>query len=427
MKNIFLIFILLVTLSCQQQNEPKDPFEQANTSDSKNSDDQLIIDGDTVSFSSNFKLNIYVPENEDLGLEGAQLIETRLVAAISKFGISGTGANPRFFIGPVVNLISKNITATSPTKYLNSYEITLHAVDAINQTIFSSYTFTGKGVGDSPSKACINAFQSQKFNNSDFYKFLKNAEEKILKYYNQNCNVLISEAEAEAKIRNYSAAFTVLNNIPKECSECFNKASSKRVEYFQMNLNNDCQSTLANMKSELGKFNDPSASGFNDAAMAHYALIDRQSSCFPEAEKLYNNYIKKLSPTARRDWDFKMKNWDKQVEMADKEFKLKSDKEMGNLEYLKFKEEMSAKAEIEGNKKLLQKYNYDELPWIRKLFTPRQHVEEADDADYKNDEVNTPPPNNNDNNYNNNGGGETVLTGPRGGKYVMRNGKKRYL
>lgn len=45
-----------------------------------------------------------------------------------------------------------------------------------------------------------------------------------------------------------------------------------------------------------------------------------------------------------------MKNWDKQVEMADKEFKLKSDKEMGNLEYLKFKEEMSAKAEIEGNK-----------------------------------------------------------------------------
>ena len=191
-----------------------------------------------------------------------------------------------------------------------------------------------------------------------------------------------------------------------------------------MNLNNDCQSTLANMKSELGKFNDPSASGFNDAAMAHYALIDRQSSCFPEAEKLYNNYIKKLSPTARRDWDFKMKNWDKQVEMADKEFKLKSDKEMGNLEYLKFKEEMSAKAEIEGNKKLLQKYNYDELPWIRKLFTPRQYVDDADD---KNDEVNTPPTNNYNNNDNNNGGGETVLTGPRGGKYVMRNGKKRYL
>lgn len=376
MKYLFPFLLFLLTLSCQQQNEPvKDPFEKSNRTDAKNSDDELIIDGDTVSFNSNFKLNVYVPDNQDMGSEGGQLIETRLVAAMSKFGISGTGANPRFFIGPVVNLISKNVTATSPTKYLNSYEITLHAVDAINQTIFSSYTFTGKGVGDSPSKACINAFQSQKFNNAEFYKFLKNTEDKILKYYNQNCDVLISEAEAEAKIRNYESAFNVLNNIPKECTECFKKASSKRVEYFQMNLNNECQSILANMKSELGKYNDATASGFNDAAMNYYALIDRQSSCFPEAERLYNNQIKKMSPKARRDWDLKMRNWEKQIEMADKEFDLKRDKEMGNIEYLKFKEEMAAKAEIEGNKKLLQKYNYDELPWIRKIFTPRQHVD----------------------------------------------------
>jgi hypothetical protein len=142
-----------------------------------------------------------------------------------------------------------------------------------------------------------------------------------------------------------------------------------------MNLNNECQSILANMKSELGKYNDATASGFNDAAMNYYALIDRQSSCFPEAEKLYNSHIRKLNPKARRDWDLKMKNWEKQVEMADKEFDLKRDKEMGNIEYLKLKEEMAAKAEIEGNRKLIQKYNYDELPWLRKLFTPRQHVD----------------------------------------------------
>ena len=376
MKRIFPILMVLSILSCQQQNEVKDPFERANRTDSDNSNnDNLIIDGDTVTFSSNFKLNVYVADNEDIVGSGKQLIQARLTAAMTKFGISGSGANPRFFVGPVVNLISKNVTATSPTKYLNTYEITLYAVDAVNQTIFSSYTFSGKGVGDSPDKACINAFQSQKFNNSEFYKFLKNAEEKILNYYNQNCDVLISEAEAEAKIRNYSSAFNVLNNIPKECSECFKKVSAKRVEYFQVNLNNECQSILANMKSELGKYNDASAAGFNDAAMNYYALIDRQSSCFPEAEKLYNGHIRKLNPKARRDWDLQMKNWEKQVEMADKEFDLKRDKEMGNLEYLKFKEEMAAKAEIEGNRKLLQKYNYDELPWLRKLFTSRQHVD----------------------------------------------------
>jgi hypothetical protein len=29
---------------------------------------------------------------------------------------------------------------------------------------------------------------------------------------------------------------------------------------------------------------------------------------------------------------------------------------------------MQIKAEIEGNKKLLQKYQYDQLPWLRKVF-----------------------------------------------------------
>ena len=31
-------------------------------------------------------------------------------------------------------------------------------------------------------------------------------------------------------------------------------------------------------------------------------------------------------------------------------------------------EQAETKAEVEGNKKLLQKYQYDELPWIRKIF-----------------------------------------------------------
>ena len=41
---------------------------------------------------------------------------------------------------------------------------------------------------------------------------------------------------------------------------------------------------------------------------------------------------------------------------------------MANFDYLKHKDEMQTKAEIEGNKKLLQKYQYDQLPWLRKVF-----------------------------------------------------------
>ncbi len=46
----------------------------------------------------------------------------------------------------------------------------------------------------------------------------------------------------------------------------------------------------------------------------------------------------------------------------------RNDSTMKNFDYLKHKDEIQAKSEIEGNKKLLQKYQYDELPWLKKYF-----------------------------------------------------------
>jgi hypothetical protein len=46
----------------------------------------------------------------------------------------------------------------------------------------------------------------------------------------------------------------------------------------------------------------------------------------------------------------------------------KRDSVMANFEYLKNKDNMKAKADIEGNRKLLNKYKYDQLPWIRRVF-----------------------------------------------------------
>ena len=59
------------------------------------------------------------------------------------------------------------------------------------------------------------------------------------------------------------------------------------------------------MRSELGKFNDPSASGFNSEAMDYYSLIDSKSDCYEDAQKEYKAYLSKLDPKAKRDWQQK--------------------------------------------------------------------------------------------------------------------------
>jgi hypothetical protein len=322
----------------------------------------------TEGYSINIKLSPFIPSYPDLGESGKQLLVARINAAVSKIGFGGEGANPRFIIGPSINLLSKNLTGTAPTKYSNTYEVTLMACDVVSETIFESYTFQVKGVGDSPAKAFINGFRDFKLESDEFYTFLSKSQDKISAFYNQNCDMFIQEAEAQAKIRNYDAALTILNNIPPEAKTCYPKMLNKKSEYFQQTLNINCQSLLASMKAELGKSNDPSASGFNESAMAYYQMIDRQSSCYKEAEVIYQSYLKKLNPKGQRDWQFQMQQYQDKIKKLERDDQFRKDSSMANFDYLKHKDEMMAKAEAEGNKKLLQKYQYDELPWLRKVF-----------------------------------------------------------
>jgi hypothetical protein len=119
------------------------------------------------------------------------------------------------------------------------------------------------------------------------------------------------------------------------------------------------------MKAELGKMNDPTASGFNEEAMAYYAMIDKDSPCFTDAEKIYQSYLKGLKPSQKRDWDLKIKKMEQQMNF-------KSDSlNATNAFNLKMKE-LEGQAEINGNKVLLDKYKedyyYNRLPWLRRIF-----------------------------------------------------------
>jgi hypothetical protein len=198
---------------------------------------------------------------------------------------------------------------------------------------------------------------------------LKRSENKILAYFEANCSSLLIEAEAEAGIRNYDNAFALLNSVPKESKSCFEQVQLKKSEYFQLSLNTKCNELLAKMKAELGKYNDASGAGFNPGAMSYYSMIDSKSECYVDAQVIYKNYIAKLNPTAKRDWEQKMVEYKDQIDLVkmDKEFKREAAKDAHEYKYKLA--ELQAKTEIEGNKKLLAKYKHDESPWLIRLFS----------------------------------------------------------
>jgi hypothetical protein len=297
------------------------------------------------------------------------LLKDRLNAAITKIGFGGEGSNPRFIVGPSINIVSQNVTSTAPTKYANTYEINFMVVDVISETVFNNYTSEFKGVGDSPEKAFISGIRNVDFKNQEFMDFLLMSEEKIVEYFENNCESLLSEADAEAGMRNFDNAFAILKSVPTESKKCFSEIQTKKLEYFQASLNIACNELLLKMRSELGKFNDPSASGFNSEAMNYYSMIDSKSECFDDAQKEYKKYTSKLNPKAKRDWEQKMKVYNDEIAMvkADKDFIRDEAKQARDFKVKMA--EVEAKREIEGNRKLLAKYKHDESPWLIRLFS----------------------------------------------------------
>ncbi|MEC8968461.1 MAG: hypothetical protein VX756_04875 [Bacteroidota bacterium] len=323
----------------------------------------------TIEDTISIKLTPFVAKNDEIGASGIKLLKDRLNSGITKIGFGGDGSNPRFIIGPSISLVSKNITSTAPTKYANTYEINLMVVDVVTETIFTSWQTVFKGVGDSPEKAFLSGIRNIKFEGAEFIEFLVAAEQKIISFFDERCSSILDEANAAAKMRSYDEAYSMLKSIPAESKTCFADVQTKKLEFFQLALNKNCNENLAKMKAELGKFNDESASGFNAEAMNYYSMIDSESECYEEAQREYNNYISKLNPKAKRDWNQKIKEYNDQIAMvkAEKEFA----REEAQLAYdfkIKMAEE-ETKREVEGNRKLLAKYKYDDSPWLIRLFS----------------------------------------------------------
>ena len=378
-KNIFSILgivSLVFNTSCSSTSEDNNilkkstenkssAFEESNSSLSKTKESKSIFD---LSKKMKIKLTPFVPKFEGVQDSDIKLLKNRLNNAITKVGYGGEGSNPRFIVGPSVNILTQDITSTAPTKYAFTYEINFMVVDIVSETVFNSYKQEFKGVGDSQEKAFISGARNLDLNTQSFMDFLVESEKKIFSYFEDNCSTLLAEAESEAGMRNYDQAFAILNSVPKESKECFKTIQSKKTEFFQLSLNSSCSELLSKMRAELGKFNDPSAAGFNPEAMNYYSMIDSKADCYADAQKEYKAYITKLKPEARRDWEQKMKEYNHQIAMvkADKEFSREEAKQAHDFKVRMA--ELEARKEIEGNKKLLAKYKYDDSPWLIRLF-----------------------------------------------------------
>lgn len=251
-------------------------------------------------------LGAYIPEQIETNPRYARsMLLNKLNQIITNNGISDNGYNSRFIITPNITVLSKNITATAPPKVALNLEVTFYIGDGIAGKLFSSEKVQIKGVGTNETKAYMAALRQIKPKNALIQNLIVKGKERIIEYYNNNCDLILKQTNTLASQNKYEEALATMVSIP-EASTCFNKIESKINTLYINAINTGCARKLNEAKSIWAANQNLDAANKTGAILA---TIEPEATCFEEVKALYTNIAERIrtKELLDRDWIYTLK------------------------------------------------------------------------------------------------------------------------
>jgi len=300
----------------------------------------------------------FVPNDiGDLTPTAQEALKGRLDRMVTANGLGGNSQN-RFVLTAKIVEMEKEVSATTPVVYFYNLEITFLIGDIVDGTLFASQAVSVKGIGNSETKAYLNAIKGIKDKEPAYAAFLDKGKQKIVEYYNSQCDFIIKEASTLADSKNYDEAMYKLSAVPQICKDCFTNCMDKVTEIYKAKIEYECQNNIAKATSLMAKEDYNTAAdllspiipemacyaqaktliqNINDhkcavaignakgswaahdvaATSAALSAIPADSKCYPEALSLVNEVKKYVKETENRDFEFM-----KQSKQDEKEVKL---------------------------------------------------------------------------------------------------------
>jgi hypothetical protein len=236
-------------------------------------------------------LNTYVSNDLKIPLEAKNQLEIKLKQIVSKYGMAGTAANPRFIITASVSITTKDIIAGPPQMIAQNMEITLFVGDAIENKVFANTIITSKGVGTNENKAFIDAIKQINIQSKDLKTFLEEAKTKIVSYYATQCDIIINKAEALKGQEAYNEALYNLALVPDICKDCYFKCLNEMSIVYDLKINSEGKKLLDKAITTWAA--NPNQEGANEAT-EFIKQINPKAKCIPDASKLLKSINSKL-------------------------------------------------------------------------------------------------------------------------------------
>jgi len=231
MKKIFLIFLLVgATLNSFSQ---KKQSEEGPTLD----------DFGRIGFFTDIVTND--PDFDGRALDKVKKGLERMLLKESM----GKSVDDRFGLVAVPIIYSKEKTSTTPPKYFYEFGVDIIAVDYKEKTKYGVYTYDGlTGMNANSQRALMSGLKGFKTNRG-FTEFVREMKQKIIDYYESNCDFILTDAETNASNDEFDNALSILSGVPTVCKECYDRAQEKSREVYMQKLERECQALVAEATS----------------------------------------------------------------------------------------------------------------------------------------------------------------------------------
>lgn len=264
-------------------------------------------------------LNTYLPDKISLPSEAKSLLVTKLNQMTSNNGMGGSPTNPRFIITADINIGTKDIIAGPPQLFAQNIEVTLFVGDAITNSIFSNTTLNLKGVGTNENKAFIEAFKTINPKNKEISTLLDEGKDKIINYYNQNCDIIIKEAQTLVNQEKYDEAIYNLSLVPDVCKDCYYKSLDKLTLIYQQKIDSDC--TLKYNEAKITWATTQSSVGAEKAGDI-LSEINPLANCQTDVTLFIKLIGDKLKEDEKVRWQFKMKQYSDKIALQKEQIRI---------------------------------------------------------------------------------------------------------
>ena len=274
-------------------------------------------------------ISVVQPERSEIPQEAAKLLENKMHTLITANGVADTDPNGRFVITVKSNVLTKDIVGGAPQHVSQKIEFTFMVGDVAENKVFESCTFTAMGIGINENKSYINAISKIKTTTPQFTSLIEKSKEKILQYYVARCEQIVFEAKQQAANRDYQQAIYMLMQVPSIC-DCAETCQTLMIEYYNAYTETTAAGLLNDAKAKWAS--SPNASGASMAADI-IARISANTKIQGELDALVAEINQKLREDEKRDWAFKMQQYNDEIDRQKREFKLRQQQQAADNAY----------------------------------------------------------------------------------------------